>query len=59
MRNPDKMSHNELRLVVKAWRKGLSRLASPEAMGPVSRVATLEETTRMEYAQHLLEVAEL
>lgn len=58
MKNPDKMSERELRIVVKAWRKGLSRLSRPEAF-VMSRVATAEEVARMKYAEDLLEVAEL
>lgn len=63
MRNPDKMSERELRVVVKAWRAGLSRLARPEAFH-ISRALTdhpgdIECKMRMEYAEELLEVAEL
>lgn len=63
MKNPDKMSETELRAVVKAWRAGLSRLARPEAFH-VSRAMTnhpadIECKMRMEYAENLLEVAEL
>jgi hypothetical protein len=51
MRNPDKMSEQELRAVVKAWRRGLSEICCMDYRGnrPAEQVA----------AEKLLEVAEL
>lgn len=59
MKDPDKMSESELRAVVKAWRHGLRKLATPSAFTPTSRMATDEEIARMKFADQLLEVAEL
>ena len=62
MKNPDKMSERELRLVVKAWRKGLSRLSRPEAFVTARAIKKPEDdelVARMKYAEELLEVAEL
>ena len=53
LKNADKMSERELRNEVKTLRKGLQRLASPEAF-VMSRMTNEEERARMEYAEHVL-----